>query len=563
MLALFSLLSSTLWGTLYRTELWNNTASFVLQEIRSANDQFNADLLNTNYAIVNFSYQNDVRRILGTMEYASSADMLADRRTMENTLQTYTTILSSIQEIYVVTRAGFVYTRGSSNSHWSDDEVKDYYKIADSSGNTVCAMTENPHQEGISALELVMVKLIYPGKHSETLVVVPINDHVLLKPFLVKRDFRCRFVLYDPVSGRTLVKDNGEFPPAQDFPSRISQTGTDGNDYQLVKVKNSTYMVISYASSMTKWISTVWIPQDDLMRRYKRVSSLMNVASVLFLLMAAGIAYFLSGRLTRNIQKLTKSVETLDDDTSVSNLIIRSHDEVETLSIRFQKLLDHLHDQIEQIRRSEEEKKKLEIDALQAQINPHFLYNSLNTIRSLAQLKGMKNIEEVTDALSRIMETAMSRKNYMTLEEEQDYLNSYICMLEYRNARPIPFQTELDSSVRGCLILKLLIQPLVENSIKHGGILENPSGFVKVKIFPKDQFLTVQVIDNGKGFTEPQEREIQNRLHRSKGIGLYNVMQRIHLYYGDRYGLTLRSEPGKLTMVELRLPIIRGEDEHA
>jgi sensor histidine kinase YesM len=213
------------------------------------------------------------------------------------------------------------------------------------------------------------------------------------------------------------------------------------------------------------------------------------------------------------------------------------------------------------IKEAEHEKRLLGLKALQAQINPHFLYNSLNTIKLLAQMQGANSVVEASNALSGIMQTNMSRREYLTFAEETEYLRKYIALKEYQTADRIRFIVDIEPGLERCYIMKMLLQPLVENALKHGGIMDAPDGYISVRICAEGADVRALVEDNGIGLSEEESRQILAHLKNTESIGLFNITQRLRLHYGEHYGVSISGEKGVYTCVSLLVPRLESLGE--
>lgn len=224
-----------------------------------------------------------------------------------------------------------------------------------------------------------------------------------------------------------------------------------------------------------------------------------------------------------------------------------------------------------------ENKRQAQYLALQNQINPHFLYNTLESIRSEAMEAGMDSVVCMTEALAHFFRYTISNmENMVTLEEELDNINTYFLIQKYRFEERIGFAIEYDEEehdlLNHCLLPKLTLQPVVENSIIHG--IERKMGFSTVRIVLRctEKRLIIQVSDDGVGM-QPEALEDLNRklnqslfesLHNKKkkgGIALVNVNNRIHLIFGEEYGMTVYSTPGVGTDVMIELPLVTSRRE--
>jgi len=554
LLAVFTVIVSVIWSSLYRVQLWDSTANYANQMISTANDNFDRILSDVNYNMTTLSFNNEFKRIISNTSYKSNAEMLADRRRMESLLQASTANISSIQDILVVTTSGFSYSRGSTYYNSAKD-IKRYFTLTN--GRTDTVFVADSGQTDSNTMNLTMIKRINAGLQSESMMIVKINTGALLRAFDQKIDFKFGFILYENKS-----KHEVYHTPYQQIGLKSSLNiplvlaAKSNSNYTIQQLGGNEYMVITATSALTDWSTVVLVPQKELTKRYMNTSVINVIFIIMLLLVASVLTCAIASHLTKNIKKLTNAVEQLNGDNWEIRTEIKSEDEVGLLYRKFCEMLDRIQNQMQQIRQDEQEKRKLEIKALQAQINPHFLYNSLSTIKFMAKMKGANNILEATDALSKIMYTNMSKQEYMTFAEEEAYLKSYICLKEYQTAAPINFICELTDTVLQRKVLKLLIQPLVENSLDHGGILEKPDGYISVKIYQEETCITVSVKDNGKGMAPEELQNVLQHLKSNKSIGLFNIMERIRLNYGETFGVTISSEPGIYTLVEMRLPII-------
>ena len=256
-------------------------------------------------------------------------------------------------------------------------------------------------------------------------------------------------------------------------------------------------------------------------------------------------------------------------------------DGLQDSEIALTKEVDRIFSELIQLLKSEqmlnENKRQAQYLALQNQINPHFLYNTLESIRSEAMEAGMDSVVCMTEALAHFFRYTISNmENMVTLEEELDNINTYFLIQKYRIEERIGLTIEYDEEehdlLNHCLLPKLTLQPVVENSIIHG--IERKMGFSTVRIVLRctEKRLIIQVSDDGIGM-QPEALDDLNRklnqslfesLHNKKkkgGIALVNVNNRIHLIFGEEYGMTVYSTPGVGTDVMIELPLVTSRRE--
>ncbi|MDX8044558.1 sensor histidine kinase [Gracilibacillus sp. S3-1-1] len=254
---------------------------------------------------------------------------------------------------------------------------------------------------------------------------------------------------------------------------------------------------------------------------------------------------------------------------------IHGHDEISevyrdlmTTSQSIQKIINEVY--IHKIKEEKWKRKQKEMDfkMLASQINPHFLYNTLEMIRMKAILNEDREVAKIVKILSKMMRSALERTDRpVPITVEIDLINHYLEIQKLRFGDKFRYQLEIEDMVTQYYIFPLLIQPIVENAIIHGLEPKEDKGFIKILLKEQDEHIQVEVKDNGVGMTKESVREIRYRLdddeYHSDGqrIGLHNVHQRLRLYYGEKYGLDLESMEGLGTTMIVTIPKIKGEQK--
>jgi two-component system sensor histidine kinase YesM len=217
---------------------------------------------------------------------------------------------------------------------------------------------------------------------------------------------------------------------------------------------------------------------------------------------------------------------------------------------------------MEQNVEEQRQKRKSELKALQAQINPHFLYNTLDSIIWMAEWGKNKEVVLMTSSLAKLLRQSISNQNELVrVEEEVEYTRSYLTIQKMRYKDKLEYEIQVDEEVLGKKIPKLVLQPLVENAIYHGIKYKETKGLVRIEGYRDGPHMVLKVSDDGIGMTEEQlskifeKREIDTRRN---GVGVLNVHERIQLYHGKEYGLKFHSKEGQGTMVEVHIPWEEG-----
>jgi two-component system, sensor histidine kinase YesM len=238
-------------------------------------------------------------------------------------------------------------------------------------------------------------------------------------------------------------------------------------------------------------------------------------------------------------------------------------DEITELGMSFNIMIGKIRELLDSKIKEQENLKKAELRALQAQINPHFLYNTLDTIVWMAESKKTDQVIEIVTALSSFFRISLSKgKDWITIGEEIERTRSYLTIQKMRYRDIMDYEIKVDEGVLDYTILKLILQPLVENALYHGVKNKRQGGTIIVRAKRKDENeILLEVEDNGIGFTPEKLAMIQEELNDDSGeiklesgFGIGNVNKRIKLYYGKQYGLSIKSEHYAGTRVTLVIP---------
>ena len=298
-----------------------------------------------------------------------------------------------------------------------------------------------------------------------------------------------------------------------------------------------------------------------------RLQATLNVVLVLLLeLLALTILFSVLAQrsLSHAIHTPIARLEKFAAELAGGNLQARAPEtsvaELHELTESLNSMAGRLQDLIDENRREQENLKKSELRALQAQINPHFLYNTLDAIVWLAEAGQTREVIHITRALSDFFRISLSQgKDWIPLSEEIKHLTGYLTIQKIRYRDILDYQIEIPDELGSCQVLKLLMQPLVENAIYHGIKHRRGRGLVKVTGRMEGAWLILQVQDNGAGMSPERLLQVRDGLSgdggESAGYGLFNVNKRIQLYYNQPQGVWIESQVGEGTTVTLKLPV--------
>lgn len=326
-------------------------------------------------------------------------------------------------------------------------------------------------------------------------------------------------------------------------------TGT-GNDGKLYSISRS---------EKTGWTVVDCTNVKELLRKSRQAQSVYVLTAIILVIVALLFSRFMARSITLPIQKLRDSMKKVQEgDFSVSDVVVDSKNEIGSLTKSFDVMTHRIHELMEQNVHEQEEKRKSELKALQSQINPHFLYNTLDSIIWMAEGKKNEEVVLMTASLARLLRQSISNEDEVVpIANEVEYARGYLTIQKMRYKDKLEFQIEVDSSILYIPLIKLVLQPIIENAIYHGLKYKESKGLLIVKGFMKDGNAVLQVIDDGVGMDEETLAHIYDKHkvnYHSNGVGVYNVQKRLKLYYGEDYGITYTSELGKGTTATITIP---------
>lgn len=326
-------------------------------------------------------------------------------------------------------------------------------------------------------------------------------------------------------------------------------TGT-GNDGKLYSISRS---------EKTGWTVVACTNVKELLSKSRQAQSVYVLTAIILVIVALLFSRFMARSITLPIQKLRDSMKKVQEgDFSVSDVVVDSKNEIGSLTKSFDVMTHRIHELMEQNVHEQEEKRKSELKALQSQINPHFLYNTLDSIIWMAEGKKNEEVVLMTASLARLLRQSISNEDEVVpIANEVEYARGYLTIQKMRYKDKLEFQIEVDSSILYIPLIKLVLQPIIENAIYHGLKYKESKGLLIVKGFMKDGNAVLQVIDDGVGMDEETLAHIYDKHkvnYHSNGVGVYNVQKRLKLYYGEDYGITYTSELGKGTTATITIP---------
>ncbi|WP_135555950.1 cache domain-containing sensor histidine kinase [Paenibacillus cymbidii] len=317
-----------------------------------------------------------------------------------------------------------------------------------------------------------------------------------------------------------------------------------------------------YRIQNLNWTLVREIPLNEVSDDVKLLRSIMIVTFALSFLVILLMTYFWINRRLKPIYKLSRAMLDAGKGNFGKTLKRIPRNEIGLLIKQFNTMSVNILHLLEENRQMEDEKRVQEVKALQAQINPHFLYNTLNAIKYMAIVSGAQNVAESITILGNIIRPIFKERSIMyQLREEIEFVRNYIEILNIRFGNNISLKYEISEQCLDCKVPRFLLQPIIENSIIHGIETSDSEEIISISVISESDSLILAITDSGIGMDEGKVRELNDSLrnpvtetNEGAGIGIRNVNRRIQLHYGKQYGLTIESRLHEGTQVFVKIP---------
>lgn len=320
-------------------------------------------------------------------------------------------------------------------------------------------------------------------------------------------------------------------------------------------------------SKQSGWTVVGVVYTEELLHVDKQTKILYIGITFTLLFVVIVFSRIIAGRITKPIQKLRDLMSRVQEGKfeKVPEEVFEMN-EIESLNKSFNVMVEKIDTLMEQNVYEQKQKRKSELQALQAQINPHFLYNTLDSIIWMAESKKSEEVVRMTAALARLFRQNISNENeWTTISQEIEYVKSYLTIQKMRYKDKLDYEILVDDEVKGYSIIKLVLQPIVENAIYHGLKYKEGKGNLLIRGYIQEKRIYLEVYDNGVGMDKEIVEHIfdeRKTNYQRNGVGVWNVQKRLRLYYGEDYGIFFESEKGIGTKATIQIPLNSGgQDE--
>lgn len=308
--------------------------------------------------------------------------------------------------------------------------------------------------------------------------------------------------------------------------------------------------------SQTRWRIVSVSNIDDISRAQDQMFLILFIVLFGSICVTTIVAILISRRISRPLNLLKKSMLLIEKGDFYNRVEVSGQKEIVQLAKSFNSMIDEIRTLMDRVVDEQREKRKTELVALQNQINPHFLYNTLDSIVWLAENEKSEDVITTVVALARFFRISISKgKNFISVREEISHIRNYLTIQKIRYTGKFEYIFEIDKEIYDYQVMKLILQPLVENAIYHG--VGEETGLITIRGHKQDQFLVFEVENSGYGIPEDKINQLYRILagdEEGHSVGLRNVYQRLKLYYGNDADLIISSELDEMTNIKLMIP---------
>ncbi len=340
----------------------------------------------------------------------------------------------------------------------------------------------------------------------------------------------------------------------------LSKLGSSKNNFITYSVKGERYLTLYKGMENTGWKVIAMIPEAKVDEEFRDVKIIMVVilAAILLLGLTALLGFHYT--IIRPILRLKKETNRVANGDFNARVPVDSYDEISELNRKFNEMVFTIKQLIDHKYKLELRERESELKLMQNQMDPHFLYNTLDMIRWTARLEKASKSSQLIEMLSKFFRSSVNNGNYQTkLSKELEFAQSYLYLQQHRLGDKLKYSLYMEADIMDALTLKTTIQPLVENFIKHGLDRRNGINEIKVRGYTAANEIWIDVIDNGKGMDPARENEVRSSLQSGEKGGnregaMININDRLSIFFGQEYGLEIINTSAEGTWVRLKLP---------
>lgn len=565
----------------------NEVSKYVSELLQQVNSNIDLSLTELDRMTVSIISDPGVQKILQKDKSRPVLEALSDDEFVSGRISAVSSLQPYIEGLYIFSYNGEVYMYKGSHNSMRPDYIftsAKWFKTMKSLKQKILLLPTHL-QDGIIVEGKPKKVFSYIREISDTTtgksigyILVDVNSDIF-RNILDNLDITNYHEIFIVNNNKTIIYDsNTEYISMQFRSPYISRLLVEKTGSIMENVDGSPMLVTFNTSSDTQWTVASVIPESVLFKNISTLKYFIILTIIFCLTLAFILAVLLSGNITRPISRLRAHMKKAESGNFDISVPVESKDEVGELSSSFNQMLLQIRQLISKVYKADILKKEAELNALQAQINPHFLYNTLQIMDVIAEAEGIEVISATCQSLSDIFRYSINRgKEVVRISDEIAHVQNYVYIQKLRFEEKFKVVYDIDEEVTDYQIVKLILQPIVENVLVHGMDYKKSCCTIKIRGKKLDNVIILTVEDDGTGMDTPQLEALRASLSEEivhaevvgsgkNSIGIKNVNARIKLYYGEQFGLSIESGKGRGTSVKVTIPAIfynYGDDSSA
>jgi two-component system, sensor histidine kinase YesM len=373
-------------------------------------------------------------------------------------------------------------------------------------------------------------------------------------------DSQTKFLIFDDQGNWIYPGDESAFPRCSSTIDALQETIS--SHARQIKLDGEVYYLASNHSTVSGWTVVAFVPEGSIADELRSIMWLTLLVTVAILTVMLALFFYLAAAISHPVTQMRKMMKTVEEGNLDINYLSNGTGELDELGRVFARMTIHLKKVIEENLQAQIQCKTAELAALQNQLNPHFIYNTLESFQMIAITEGSTRLARMSYSLGQLMRIALDVKECTSLDQELEHTENYLLLIRERYEDRLQYEISVSETLLQYGIPKLTLQPLVENAVYHGIDKSTDNGFVKIGVTQEHDDIVITVRDNGIGIAPDvldgimeELRKEENTLYKKHGIGLVNIQSRLRRLYGDGYRIDIQSELNIGTTVTVTIPM--------
>lgn len=556
-------------GVFYQIAM-QNTTRIAVESMENIMGKINLDTYNILHGAEEVAYlvakDSELQKALRVSLPSASQELYCQRMDLNAKLWYIKRYTPNINGIYVLGENGAQYRSAFSSMLQKDFREEEWYQELKKTKNALWSCLE----EGsfiIRDLDSYMISLMYPIIDRASYgflgaVVLDISMENLRQIAQEGMGFDGTLMLLDK-ENQVLYMDMDKEENAsvcRDVEQWFSEKEIEKSGTATADLGGKGYLISGMELDIAGWKIVGLIPEQVIYEQLDMMKNMLLAVSVICICLSVVLAISVSDGVSRPVRDIRRAMKNMEHGDLEVHVESCRNDEMGALAASFNHMANKLKILVQEQEKAQEKLRRAELKALQAQINPHFLYNTLDSINWMARAGEIRQVGEMINSLSIFFRISLSSgKMFITVEEELRHVENYILIQKKRYEKYLDYKIEVPTELYSCSCLKMILQPLVENAIYHGIKEKGQRGMICITAEALGDMLLFYVTDTGKGMSSEKLEELEQMMKKgieydSGSYGVINVQQRIQTCYGQRYGLHFQSEMGEGTQVTVVLP---------